>query len=166
MSHKETIETDLYLNFISKFNIIYIVNFIIVEEIDYNINKKNSKYIWHCETKRNKAANEDKKNLIKQKNVLIPKNMEFNEYYKIIHNEFIPLLEELLDQIINNNCILIQFDEKIEYIFMMKFIYIIIFRITGLTFDNIFEYLKINFVDLSKESSIKDKKDEFLNVLV
>ena len=92
--------------------------------------------------------------------------MEFNEYYKIIHNEFIPLLEELLDQIINNNCILIQFDEKIEYIFMMKFIYIIIFRITGLTFDNIFEYLKINFVDLSKESSIKDKKDEFLNVLV
>ena len=165
LSHKETIETDLYLNFISKFNIIYIVNFIIVEEIDYNINKKNSKYIWHCETKRNKAANEDKKNLIKQKNVLIPKNMEFNEYYKIIHNEFIPLLEELLDQIINNNCILIQFDEKIEYIFMMKFIYIIIFRITGLTFDNIFEYLKINFVDLSKESSIKDKKDEFLNVL-
>ena len=166
LSHKETIETDLYLNFISKFNIIYIVNFIIVEEIDYSINKKNSKYIWHCETKRNKAANEDKKNLIKQKNVLIPKNMEFNEYYKIIHNEFIPLLEELLDQIINNNCILIQFDEKIEYIFMMKFIYIIIFRITGLTFDNIFEYLKINFVDLSKESSIKDKKDEFLNVLV
>ena len=50
--------------------------------------------------------------------------MEFFEYYKIIHNEFFALLEELKGQIINNNCVLLQFDDKIEYIFMMKLIYI------------------------------------------
>ena len=166
LTNKETAETDIYLNFISKFNIIYIINFIVAEEIDYNINKKTSKYIWHSESKRNKAINEEKKNLIKQKNILIPKNMEFNEYYTIIHNQFLLLLEEIKEQIINNNCILLQFDDKIEYIFMMKFIYIITFKITGLSFDNIYEYLKLNFADLNKEISIKDKKDEFLNLLV
>ena len=166
LSNKETLETDIYLNFIAKFNIIYIMNFIFIDEVDYSINRKNSKYIWHCESKRNKAVNESNKSLIKQKNILIPKNMEFFEYYKIIHNEFFALLEELKGQIINNNCVLLQFDDKIEYIFMMKLIYIIIFKITGLNFDNIFEYLKINFVDLNKEALIKDKKNEFLNILV
>ena len=88
------------------------------------------------------------------------------EYYKIIHNEFIALLEELKDQMINNNCVLLQFDNNIEYIFMWKLIYLIIFKITGLSFDNIFDYLKINFADLNNEISIKDKKDEFINILV
>ena len=166
LSNKETKETDIYLNFISKFNIIYIVNFILTEEIDYNIDKKTSKYVWHCESKRNKAANENKKNIIKQKNILIPKNMEFNEFYKIIHTDFINLVEELKGEVIDNNCFLLQFDDKIEYIFMMKLIFIIIFRITGLTFDNILEYLKDNFADLNPEVSIKDKKEEFLNFLV
>ena len=157
---------DIYLNFIYKFNIIYIINFTIIDEIDYNINKKSYKYIWHCEAKRNKVFKENKKSLIKQKNILIPKNLEFIEYYKIIHNEFIPILEELKDQVINNNCILLQFDDKIEYIFLMKFLYLITFKITGLSFDNIFEYFKINFIDLNKESSIKEQKGEFLNLLV
>ena len=166
LSNKETIETDVYLNFIYKFKIIYIMNFIVLDEVDYNINKKNSKYIWHCESKRNKALNEDKKTIVKQKNILIPKNMEFMEYYKIIHNEFIALLEELKDQMINNNCVLLQFDNNVEYIFMWKLIYLIIFKITGLNFDNIVDYLKINFADLNNEISIKDKKDEFINILV
>ena len=166
LNNSETLETDIYLNFIYKFNIIYIINFTIIDEIDYNINKKSYKYIWHCEAKRNKAFKENKKSLIKQKNILIPKNLEFIEYYKIIHNEFIPILEELKDQVINNNCILLQFDDKIEYIFLMKFLYLITFKITVLSFDNIYEYFKINFIDLNKESSIKEQKGEFLNFLV
>ena len=167
LSNSETTETDIYLNFIYKFNIIYIINFFVTDEVDYNINKKSYKYIWHCESKRNKALKEDKKSLIKQKNILSPKNLEFIEYYKIIHNEFIPLLEELKDQIINNNCVLLQFDDKIEYIFLMKFLYLITFKITGLSFDNIFEYFKINYLDLNKESSnIKEQKSDFLNFLV
>ena len=167
LNNSETLETDIYLNFIYKFNIIYIINFTIIDEIDYNINKKSYKYIWHCEAKRNKAFKENKKSLIKQKNILIPKNLEFIEYYKIIHNEFIPILEELKDQVINNNCILLQFDDKIEYIFLMKFLYLITFKITGLSFDNIFEYFKINYLDLNKESSnIKEQKSDFLNFLV
>lgn len=166
LSDKNTEETDIFLNFIYKFNIIYIINFILIEEVDYNINKKTSTYIWHCESKRNKALNEDKKSLIKQKNILIPKKMEFNEYYKIIRNDFISILEEVKEEIISNNCVLFQFDEQIEYIFLMKIIYIIIFKVTGLSFDNIYEYLKIKFVDLSKENLIKDKKMEFLNILI
>ena len=47
----------------------------------------------------------------------------------------------------------------------MKFIYIIIFRITGLNFDETYEYLNLIFFDLNNESSVKDKKNEFLNVL-
>ena len=48
----------------------------------------------------------------------------------------------------------------------MKFLYLITFKITGLSFDNIYEYFKINFIDLNKESSIKEQKGEFLNFLV
>ena len=166
LSNKTTEETDIYLNFIYKFNIIYIINFIFTEEFENCINKKTSKYIWHSETKINKIVNGDSKKLIKQKNILIPKNMEFIEYYKVIRNEFIPLLEEVYDQILDNNCVLIQFDDKIDYIFLMKFIYIIIFKTTGLSFDNIFSYLKINFFDINQESLINEKKEEFLKLLV
>ena len=166
LSNKNTVEADIYLNFIYTFNIIYIINFIFTEEFENCINKKTSKYIWHSEAKINKKVNGDSKKLIKQKNILIPKNLEFVEYYKLIRNEFIPLLEEITDQILDNNCILIQFDDKIDYIFLMKFIYIIIFKTTGLSFDNIFSYLKINFFDINQESLINEKKDEFLNLLV
>ena len=166
LSNKTTEETDIYLNFIYKFNIIYIINFIFTEEFENCINKKTSKYIWHSETKINKIVNGDSKKLIKQKNILIPKNMEFIEYYKVIRNEFIPLLEEVYDQILDNNCVLIQFDDKIDYIFLMKFIYIIIFKTTGLSFDNIFSYLKINLFDINQESLINEKKEEFMKLLV
>ena len=166
LSNDNTEETDIYLNFIYKFKIIYIINFIYTEEFENGINKKISKYIWHSETKINKALNEEKKNLIKQKNILIPKNLEFIDYYKIIRNDFIPLLEEIKDQIIENNCVLIQFDDEIEYIFLMKFIYIIIFKVTGLGFSNIFDYLKINFFDINQEQLINERKDEFMKLLV
>lgn len=70
------------------------------------------------------------------------------------------------EQIIENNCILIQFDNNIDNIFMLKLIYIIIFRITGLSFDNIYDYLKDNFFELGFESIIKNEKEEILNFFV
>lgn len=168
LSNKNTLENDLFLNFISKFNINYIMNFFSVNEIknDINITAKNSNYIIHKGEKRNKANNEDKKPFIKEKKIYIPKSMDFNDFYKIIHNELIPLIEELKEQIIQNNCILIQFDNNIENLFKLKLIYIIIFRITGLTFDNIFNYLEHNFFELENETSIQAKKEEILNFLI
>ena len=144
------------------------MNFFSVNEIknDFNITTKSSKYIIHKGEKRNKAIHEDKKSFMKEKNIYIPKSMDFNEFYKIIHNELIPLIEELKEQIIQNNCILIQFDNNIENLFKLKLIYIIIFRITGLTYDNIYNYLENNFFELENETSIQNKKEEILNFLI
>ena len=168
LSDKNTLENDIFLNFVSKFKINYIMNFFSVNEIknDINITSKSSKYILHKGEKRNKAKNEDKKPFMKEKNIYIPKSMDFNEFYKIIHNELIPLFEELKEQIIQNNCILIQFDNNIENLFKLKLIYIIIFRITGLTFDNIYNYLEQNFFELENGTSIQTKKEEILNFLI
>ena len=166
LNSKNILETDIFLNFISDFKIEYILNFLNLNEYNNIINRKNVKYIIHSEGKRNKTNKEEKKTTIKQKNVYIPKNIEFDEYYKIIHNEFIPLIEEFKEQIVQNNCILIQFDNNIDNLFLLKLLYIIIFRITGLTFDNIYNYLKCIFFELGNESFIKVKKDEILNFLV
>ena len=166
LNDKNIINTDLFLNFISKFRIVYILNFISHNECNNIINRKNSGYINSSEGKRNKINKEDKSNSIIQINIFIPKNLEFDEYYKIIHNEFIPLIEELKQQMIQNNCILIQFDNDIDNLFLLKFIYIIIFRITGLTFDNIYNYLKSNFFEIVNESFFKIKKNDLLNFLV
>ena len=166
LNNKNTINNDIFLNFISKFNIIYIMNFLSLNDFNHIINRKNTVYIKHNEGKRNKINKEDKNNSIKQKNIFIPKNIEFDEFYKLIHNEFIPLVGELKEEIIKNNCILIQFDKDIDNLFLLKLIYIIIFRITGLTFDNIYNYLKCNFFELRNESFLKVKKEDILNFLV
>lgn len=166
LNNKSTINTDIFLNFISKFKIVYIMNFLSLTGYNNIINRKNSIHIIHNEGKRNKINKEDTYNSIKQKNVFIPKNTDFDEFYKTIHNEFIPLIGELKEQIVQNNCILIQFDDDIDNLFLLKLIYIIIFRITGLTFDNIYNYLKSNFFELGNESLIKVKKEEILNFLV
>jgi hypothetical protein len=166
LNNKNVLDKDIFLNFISNFKIEYILNFLNLTESNNIINRKNVKYIIHNEGKRNKTTKEDKKTTIKQKIIYIPKNIEFDEFYKIIHNDFVPLIEEFKDQIVKNNCILIQFDNSIDNLFMLKLIYIIIFRITGLTFDNIYSYLKCNFFELSNETFIKVKKNEILNFLV
>ena len=166
LNHKNILENDTFLNFVSDFKIEYILNFLNLNESNNIINRKNGKYITHSEGKRNKTKKEEKKAIIRQKNIYIPKNIEFDEFYKIIHNEFVPLIEEFKEQIVKNNCILIQFDNTIDNLFMLKLIYIIIFRITGLTFDNIYNYLKSNFFELSNEEFIKIKKNEILNFLV
>ena len=118
LCNKNTEENDTFLNFVSKFHINYILNFIL-----YNDNKKNQKkikYIKHSEEKRNKTSIEEKKSFIKQKNISIVKDMEFGEYYKIIQGEFISIIEEFKNQVIQNNCILIQFDDNIDNIFKLK----------------------------------------------
>ena len=162
--NKNTEESDTFLNFISKFNIFYILNFILSKE--NNINQKSSRYITHSEAKRNKIGSEERKSLIKQKNISIPKNIEFVEFYRTIQKDFLSLIDEYKNEIIENNCILIQFDDNIESLFRYKLIFIIVYRITGLSFDEIFNYLKSNFFDIENESLIASKKGEINNLLV
>ena len=164
LCNKNTEEQDIFLNFVAKFNIYYILNFI--SSNDNIINQKGSKYITHSEAKRNKVGNEEKKSLIKQKNITIPKDIQFEEFYRIIQNDFFSIVEEYKFQIVENNCILIQFDDNIDNLFKYKLLYIIIFRITGLTFDDIFHYLQLNFLDIENESLIMSKKDEIINLLI
>ena len=166
LSDKNILDNDIFLNFIYKFKIGYIMNFLSLNEFNNYKYKNNFKYITHRESKRNKLNKEDKINLLKQNNIYIPKNIEFDEFYKIIHNDFIPLVEEYKEQILQNNCILIQFDNDIDNLFVFKLIFIIIFRITGLKFDNIYNYLKSNFFELGNESFINIKKDEIFNFLL
>ena len=160
--NKETEAQDMFLNFFAKFKIYFILNFGLSDDI----NLKASKYITHSESKRNKINNEEKKSLVKQKNITIPKDIQFEEFYKIVQKDFLSIIEDLKNQMIQNNCILIQFDDSIDKLFKLELIYIIIFRITGLAFDDIFNYLKCNFFDIENESLIISKKEEINNLLV
>lgn len=47
------------------------------------------------------------------------------------------MIEEFENEVIDNYCILVQFDSDIDIIFKSKLIYIIISRITELSFDDI-----------------------------
>ena len=162
--NKNTEAPDIFLHFFSKFNIFYILNFGLSD--DANISQKPSKYITHSESKRNKINDEEKKSLIKQKNITIPKDIQFEEFYRIIQKDFLSIIEELKIQMVQNNCVLIQFDDKIDNLFKNKLVYIIMFRITGLKFDDIFNYLKSNFFDIENESLIISKKEEINKLLV
>ena len=164
LCNKNTEEPDTFLKFISKFKIYYILNFILSKE--NNINQKSSKYITHSEAKRNKIGSEEKKSLIKQKNISIPKNIQFEEFYRIIQKDFLVIIEEFKNEIIQNNCILIQFDDNIDNLFKYKLIFIIFYRITGLSFDEILNYLKSNFFDIENELLIISKKEEINNLLM
>ena len=157
--NKNTEEPDLFLNFVAKFNIYYILNFVLSNEDNIN---NNSKLITHSEAKRNKVGKEDKKILIKQKNVIIPKNIVFDQFYGLIRNDFFQMIEEFENEVIDNYCILVQFDSDIDIIFKSKLIYIIISRITELSFDDIYNYIKNNFFDIENEELILSKKDEII----
>ena len=156
-------ESDIFLNFIGKFKITYIFNFILSNE-NYS-NQNNFKFITHSEKNRKKLKGEEKKSLIKQKNITIPKNMTFEEFYGHIKQECICIIEEFKNQVIYNNCILIQFDDNIDTLFKYKLIYIIVFRITGLCVDDIYNYLKANFFDIKNNSFILSKKEEISNLI-
>jgi len=165
LCNKNIEETDAFLNFIAKFNIYYILNFMLIDD-NNNINSRNYQYITHSESKRNKVKNEEKRSMMRQKNITIPKSTQFEEFYQIIKNDFLYVLDEFKNQIIDNNCILIQFDDNIDNLLKYKLLYIIVFRITGLSFDDIYNYLKLNFFDIENEKLIMDKKDEIKNLLI
>ena len=160
LCHKNTEEPDIFLDFISKFKIYYIINFIKLNDNEIE------NYITHSEAKRNKINKEEKKILIHQKNINIPKDMNFEGFYKIMQNEYTNIIEELKEQIVQNNCILIQFDDAIDNLSKIKLIYILIFKITGLSFDDITNYLKSNYYDIENESFALSKKEEIEKFLI
>ena len=163
LCHKNIEEPDIFLDFVSKFKIHYIINFIKLN--DNGIEQKGNNYITHSEAKRNKINKEEKKSLIYQKNIHIPKDMNFEEFYNIIKNEYASISEELKEQIVQNNCILIQFDDSIDILSKIKLIYIFMFKITGLSFDDITNYLKSNYYDIENESFALSKKEEIEKLL-
>jgi hypothetical protein len=160
LCHKNTEEPDIFLDFMSKFKIHYIINFIKLN--DNGIEN----YIIHSEAKRNKINKEEKKSLINQENINIPKDMNFEEFYNKIQNEYNNIIEELKEQIDQNNCILIQFDDAIDNLFKIKLLYIFMFKITGLSFDDITNYLKSNYYDIENESFALSKKEEIEKLLI
>ena len=160
LCHKNTEEPDIFLDFMSKFKIHYIINFI---KLNDNVIEN---YIIHSEAKRNKINKEEKKSIIHQKNINIPKDMNFEEFYNKIQNEYNNIIEELKEQIDQNNCILIQFDDAIDNLFKIKLLYIFMFKITGLSFDDITNYLKSNYYDIENESLALSKKEEIEKLLI
>ena len=159
LCHKNIEEPDIFLDFVSKFKIYYIINFIKLNDNEIE------NYITHSEAKRNKINKEEKKSLIYQKNIHIPKDMNFEEFYNIMKNEYASIIEELKEQIVQNNCILIQFDDAIDILSKIKLIYIFMFKITGLSFDDITNYLKSNYYDIENESFALSKKEEIEKLL-
>ena len=159
-------ENDIFLNFFSKFKIECILNFI-SEEKDENDNNINPGIITHSEAKRKKINGEEHRISIKQKNISLSKNMiDFERYYNSIQNDFDSIIEEFKYQIVNNNCIIIEFDDEINNNMKMKLLFIIVNKITGLCFEDIENYLKMNFFILDKSNiNIWPNKDEMMNFL-
>ena len=140
-------EDNIFLRFFAKFKIESILNFISEEKKEEENNNDNNKgLITHCEAKRNKIKGEEKKTLIKQKNISIPKNIiDFSQFYFLIQNDFDNIIDDFKSEIINNNCIIIEFDDDIDEKIKMKLLFIIVNKITGLNFEDIENYLKNNF---------------------
>ena len=165
---KEDLEEDnIFLKFFAKFKIKSILNFISEEKKEEQNNNENNKgLITHCEAKRNKIKGEEKKTLIKQKNISIPKNIiDFSQFYYSIQNDFDNIIDDFKSEIINNNCIIIEFDDDIDEKIKMKLIFIIVNKITGLNFEDIENYLKNNFFSLNDTNSWpnKDEINNFFN---
>ena len=161
--NQELEEENIFLKFFANFKIECILNFISIEKND-NENNNNSGLITHCKEKRNKIKGEEKRTLIKQKNISILKNInDFKEYYNLIQSDFDNIIKEFQAEIINNNCIIIEFDDAIDEKIKMKMLFIIIYKITKLSFEDIDNYLKNNFFILKSEDNIWPNKDEIEN---
>ena len=161
---KDITEENIYLKFFAKFKIKCILNFIL-EEKKENENNNNLGLITHSEAKRKKIADEEHKILIKQINISIPNDMaDFNEFYDLIQNDFDTIIEDFKNQIVNNNCIIFEFDDAIEEVIKMKLLFIIVNKITGLCFEDIENYLKNNFFIVNQENILinKEEIDNFL----
>ena len=158
--NQELEEENIYLNFFAKFNIENILNFISLEKFQ-NENNSNSGLITHCKERRNKIKGEEKRTLIRQKNISIPKNInEFSEYYNLIQTDFDNIIKEFQGEIIDNKSIIIEFDDDIDDKIKMKMLFIIIYKITRLSFEDIENYLRNNFFILKNEENIWPAKNE------
>ena len=155
---KDIDENDIYFKFIVKNKISYLLNISISQNKD-NKNKINQN-INYNEAKRNKMNNEEKKTTITQINVLYRDDIDFDNFFDSIKNELNRIIDELRNQIVMNNCILLQFNENIEDLIINKFIFYIANKITGLSFEKLIEYFKCNNCVFLKESIVKDKKEE------
>ena len=147
------------MNFFSKFKIECILNFI---SEDKNENEKNNNLglITHSEAKRKKINGEEHRISIKQKNISIPKNMgDFSQFYNLIQSDFDNIIEDFKFQIVNNNCIIIEFDEEIQENIKMKLLFIIVNKITGLCFEDIGNYFKNNFFVLEEYNEWPNKEE-------
>ena len=157
-------DNNIFLNFFSKFKIECILNFI-SEVRDENENNNNLGLITHSEAKRKKINGEEHKISIKQKNISIPKNIgDFSQFFNLIQSDFDNIIEDFKFQIVNNNCIIIEFDDEIEENIKIKLLFIIVNKITGLGFEDIKNYLKNNFFIL-EEFNAWPNKEEMENFL-
>jgi serine/threonine protein kinase len=152
-------DNNIFLNFFSKFKIECILNFI-SEDKDENGNNNNLGLITHSEAKRKKINGEEHRISIKQKNISIPKNMgDFSQFYNLIQSDFDNIIEDFKFQIVNNNCIIIEFDEEIQENIKMKLLFVIVNKITGLCFEDIGNYLKNNFFVLEEYNEWPNKEE-------
>jgi len=160
--NKDLEDNDIFLNFFAKFNINYILNFISEEKPLEQNSKLISKF---KQTERKKINNEKNKIPIGQTNISIPKNIGFDEFYNNIKNDFGSIIDEIKEEFIENNCIIFEFDDDIDELIKIKLIFIICYKITGLSFENIENYLKDNFFDLNFNNYQlnKDEMNHFLN---
>ena len=123
------------------------------------------KNITYNESNRNKINNDDNSLYLRQINIFFDDYLNFNDYFKSIKTELTTIIDELRNQIILNNCDLMQFNEIIDSSIINKIIFFISNRMTGLSFDNLFQYFKINFCPLN-EKIINTKKDELEKFIV
>ena len=160
--NKDLEDNDIFLNFFAKFNINYILNFISEEKPLEQNSKLVSKF---KQTERKKINNEKNKIPIGQTNISIPKNIGFDEFYNYIKNDFGSIIDEIKEEFIENNCLIFEFDDDIDELIKIKLIFIICYKITGLAFENIENYLKDNFLDLNFNNYQlnKDEMNHFLN---
>ena len=137
------------------------MNFI-SEEKNENENQ-NIGLITHSKANRIKIKGEEKETKIEQINISVSKNIiEFSEFYNLIKSDFDSIIEDCTRQIINNNSIIIEFDDEIDNKIKMKLLFIIAYKITGLSFDDIEKYLKDNFY-IMNERGVWPNKEELLN---
>ena len=137
------------------------MNFI-SEEKNENENQ-NIGLITHSKANRIKIKGEEKETKIEQINISVSKNIiEFSEFYNLIKSDFDSIIEDCTRQIINNNSIIIEFDDEIDNKIKMKLLFIIAYKITGLSFDDIEKYLKDNFY-IMNEQGVWPNKEELLN---
>jgi len=158
-------ENNIFLNFFSKFKIECILNFISEVKSGNENNNNNLGLITHSEAKRKKINGEEHRITIKQKNISIPKNtVDFTQFYNLIQGDFNAIIEEFKFQFVNNNCIIIEFDDEINENIKMKLLFIIVNKITGLYFEDIENYLKNNFFIL-EGLNVWPNKEEMINFL-